>query len=107
MPYDDDDVFCYTYTIFDDDPSSSSGVDWTDHADIEIEADDDDDAVDQVLAIMSAEAAGLRVEDGYRPGYRIYALIWDDEGVIIAQPVYRITAEDLGVDDDYEDDEDN
>lgn len=87
----------YTYTIFDASPQSSSGTEWPTHTDMTIEADDDDEAIDEVRDVMSTEAAGLRPADGYEVGEAIHAIVWDADGTIVGQPTYELTKDDLGV----------
>ena len=85
----------YTYTIFDADPNSSSGTAWPSHDDIEIAADSDADALEVVRDEMCIEASGLNVQDGYDVGQRLYAIVWAEDGTIVGQPTYALTAEDL------------
>jgi hypothetical protein len=85
----------YTYTIYDADPGTSGQCSWPDHDDCEIEADDDDEARDDVRRILESEAAGLSTSDGYEVGQRIYALVWDDDGSVIAQISHELTDDDL------------
>lgn len=92
----------YTYTIFDANPNSSSGTAWPDHQDIEIEADSDEEALDAVIDVMCSEAAGLNPDDGYDVGQLLYAIIWDADGTIVGEPVYRLTADDLGIEEEEE-----
>lgn len=89
----------YTYTIFDANPNSSSGTEWPSHENIKIEADSDDEAIDEVRDVMSTEAAELNTSDGYDVGDTLHAIIWDEDGTIIGTPTYELTAEDLGVED--------
>lgn len=88
----------YTYTIFDGSPNNSSGTEWPDHLNIEIEAASDDEAIDEAIEVMRCEAAGLNVSDDYSVGDTLHAIVWDEDGTIVAQPTYTLTAEDLGVD---------
>lgn len=87
----------YTYTIFDASPQSSSGTEWPTHTDVELEADSDAEAIEEVRDVMSSQAAGLRTEDGYKVGEYIHAIVWDEDGTIIAQPTHELTYENLGV----------
>lgn len=89
-------MMCFTYTIFDADPHQVSGSAWTSHMDRDIEADSDADALDEVRDTMSIEAAGLSPADGYQVGQTLYALVWDADGVLVGEPRYEITEEDLG-----------
>jgi hypothetical protein len=95
----------YVYTIFDANPNDSSGTAWPSHDEIVIEAESDDDVIEEVLDVMGVEAAGLNPDDGYDVGQRLYAIIWDDNDVIVAQLSYKLTAEDLGIDEDDDGDE--
>lgn len=94
----------YTYTVFDANPNSSSGTEWPSHSDIEIEADSDEEAIDDVRDVMSVEAAGLNAEDGYSAGDVLHALVWSEDGTIIGTPTYTLTAEDMGEDDEQDTD---
>lgn len=91
-------ITAYTYTIFDNDPSESDGNRWPSHENLAIDADDDEEAIEDVRDAMSIAAADLNPCDGYEVGQRLYALVWDEHGQIIGTPTYEITAEDLGVD---------
>lgn len=84
----------YQYTIFDADPDSSSGTQWTSHADIELEADSDEAAVAAVRDLLETEAAGLSEIDEYEVGQRIYALIWTPDGTV-EKISHELTADDL------------
>lgn len=95
----------YTYTIFDADPNSSSGTQWPTHEDLEIEADSDDEAIQQVAELMEIEAAGLSPDDDYAVGDRLHALVWADDETIVGAPTYTLTAEDLGIDRGDEDED--
>lgn len=90
----------YTYTIFDADPQSSSGTEWPSHHDLEIEADSDADAIEEVESVMSVQAAGLNPSDGYEAGESIHAIVWAEDGAIVGQPSYELTHEDLGTEED-------
>lgn len=87
----------YTYTIFDADPGVSGPTQWSDHEDVEVEADSDSEAAAHVSAILETEAAGLNPSDGYEVGQTIYALVWGDDGAVVRKLSYEITADDLGV----------
>ena len=73
----------YTYTIFDADPSASSGTAWPTHQDIEIEAASDEDALEAVRDVMSIESAGLSAADGY---------VMVAEDVTVVEPGDRLAA---------------
>lgn len=92
----------YTYTIFDADPNSSSGTEWPSHQDVELEANDDDEALTYVLGKMATEATGLSVSDDYAVGDTIHAIVWSEDGTIVGHPTYELTNEDLGVPTDEE-----
>ena len=87
----------YTYTIFDGNPNSGSGTSWPTHTDIEIEADSHEEALDEVRDIMSTEAAGLSTDDDYEVGQTLYSIVWDSDTIIVGEPTYDLTSEDLGV----------
>lgn len=89
----------YLYTIFDANPNTSSGTAWPTHEDVELEADSDEEAIEEVRDVMSTEAAGLSTSDGYEVGDLLHAIVWDEDGTIIGTPTYELTAEDLGVED--------
>jgi hypothetical protein len=95
-------TYTYTYTIYDSGPHSSSGTAWPTHEDIEIEAGSDEEAIEAVRDIMSTEAAGLNPTDGYDVGQRLYACVWDSDQVIVGEPTYTLTDDDLGVTSDEE-----
>jgi hypothetical protein len=88
-------VSAYTYTVFDGNPAASGGTAWPSHEDRQIDADSDREVLDMVLDIMSTEAAGLSVADGYDVGDRLYAIVWDADAIIVGEPTYALTAEDL------------
>jgi hypothetical protein len=87
----------YTFTIFDANPNSSSGTAWPSHQDEALEADSDEAAIEAVRDVMDVESAGLSCDDGYDVGQRLYAIVWDADGMIVGDPTYELTAEDLGV----------
>ncbi len=94
----------FTYTIFDANPNTSSGTAWDTHTDVEIEADSDQEAIDEVRDVMSIESSGLNAEDGYDVGQELHALVWDADETIVGTPTYEITADDMGI--EVESDED-
>ena len=65
----------YTFTIFDADPQTSGSCAWDAHTDVEIEADDNEEAVEQARDELEIAACGLCRDDGYNEGQRIYALV--------------------------------
>lgn len=87
----------YRYTIFDANPQTSSGTDWPSHSRVELSAASDKDAEDAVCDVMQAEAERgvCRPDDGYKVGQKLYAIIWGDDGQIVGEPTYTLTAEDL------------
>lgn len=87
----------YTYTIFDADPNSSSGTELPDSADIELEADSAEEALELARDELENAAAGLNVSDGYEVGQRLYALVWDHAGQVVGTLTYELTQDDLGV----------
>lgn len=90
-------VATYTYTIFDHNPQSSDGNRWPSHEDITLEADSDEDAVEDVRDAMSIAAADLNPSDGYEPGDVIHAIVWGEDDMIVGQPTYTLTHDDLGL----------
>jgi hypothetical protein len=85
----------YTYTIYDADPNASGNTAWPSHNDLEIEAASDEEAIGDVLDVLEVEAAGLNEADGYAVGQRIYANIWDADGINLKTVSYELTAADL------------
>ena len=85
----------YTFTIFDDNPDTSSGTAWPTHTRVALEADSDTDALAAVREAMAANATGLRPADGYEAGYLLYALVWDSDGVDVGRVTYELTADDI------------
>lgn len=88
----------FTYSIFDSDPSAG-GHAWPSHDDVPIEADSPEEAESDVLDEVQVQAAGLNREDDYDVGDRLYALVWDEYGTVVADPTYDLTEEDLGAED--------
>jgi len=88
----------YTYTIFDSNPHTSAHSSWPTHEDLEIEADDAAEAVDEVRGALSSAALNCQREDGYTVGDLLYALVWDETGLIVGEPTHELTAEELGAD---------
>jgi hypothetical protein len=87
----------YTYTIFDASPQSSSGTEWPTHSDVAVEADSNEEAIEEVRDEMAGEAKGLNPSDGYSVGEDIHAIVWDEDGTIVGQPTYELTYDDLGL----------
>lgn len=85
----------FTYSIFDSDPNTSGDTEWPGHAHAQLRAADLAAAEERVEEIMSS--ASYSEDDGYEVGQTVYAIIWDEDGTIVAEPTYELTAEDLGV----------
>ena len=86
----------YTFTFFDANPHTSSGCEWPDYTDLDIEEESDEEAVSAVRDALEGAAAGLSTEDGYSAGDRVYALAWDEDGVMVADVSYALTEDDVG-----------
>ena len=86
----------YTYSIFDSDPNVNGSA-WPTHDEIDLEAESDEEAVSEVQNILEIKAAGLYACDGYGVGDTLYAIVWDVDGLIVGEPTYDLTYEDLGV----------
>jgi hypothetical protein len=84
----------YTYTIFDSDPAVGGPCAWPSHDGVDIEADSDSEALDDVRDALEIEACGLSAPD-YDVGDRLYATVWGDDGVTVGTITHRLTAEDL------------
>lgn len=84
----------YTYTIYDAHPAQSGSCAWPGHADVALEADTAEEALDEVSDALEVEAAGLSECDGYSAGQRIYAQIELPDGTadIVS---YELTEDDL------------
>jgi hypothetical protein len=89
---DDVAVSMYKYTIFDADPSSNSGTAWWDHQDIAFESYSDDTAAEHALDILEREGRKCIAysPDDYSPGDRIHALVWHEDGGLVATLSYEI-----------------
>jgi hypothetical protein len=87
----------YTYSVFDANPNETGGSVWPHHCQREIEADDDSKAVYEVRTILEECGSTCRPEDGYEVGQKLYSYVWSDDHVIVGEPTYTLTAEDLGV----------
>jgi|GEM_PF-1500036 len=85
----------YRYTVFNADPMSSGGSAWPDRSDVELEADDAAEAAALVEASLAAAASGLSGADGYEVGDTLHALVWDEDGTVVASPKYVLTEDDL------------
>ena len=94
----------YTYTIFDGHPAVSGDSKIPGYEGIAIESASYKSAIEEARDAMSILAAGLSTDDGYEVGDRLHALVWDADGTVVGTPRYTLTAEDLGVEDDGEDD---
>ena len=86
----------YTYSIFDANPSESSGTVWHTHDGIAFTADSEADAILFVTGVLDHEAFRCKTEDGYEVGQSIYALIWDEDGVQLPRLVHELSADELG-----------
>jgi hypothetical protein len=84
----------YTYTIYDSHPAASGPCHWPDHENVEIEADDDAEALADVRTILEVAACGLSA-DGYEVGQRLYASVWDADENDLGLVTIILTAEDL------------
>jgi len=73
----------YTLTIYDSDPCVSGPCAWDEE--IEIEAEDLDEAISLAQGELDSAVIGLEPRDGYRDGQTIYANLEEDSsGVIVA-----------------------
>lgn len=70
-----------TYTIFDSHPGSSGPCSWPSHSGVEIRARDAQGAEKRVRKIARAEG---RTCGAYRPEDRLWYLIWNGDGMIVA-----------------------
>lgn len=86
----------YTYTIFDADPNVSSGGALPDHEDVEIEADDADDALSEARERVARAAKECDRDSSYAAGDRLWVQVWDADGVPVRDASYTITEDDLG-----------
>lgn len=84
----------YAYTIYDRDPSRGPAL--TLAEDVAVEADTEDEAVDELRDAIEVAAAGLSPEDGYAVGDTIVGHL-ECDGVIVRTVTYALTSEDLGV----------
>jgi hypothetical protein len=77
----DDYNYIYTYTIFDCNPSQGGDCSWPSHIDVEVEADNPADALEQALeeAKLEGESRG-----GYSAGDRLWVLVWDKNEQVVA-----------------------
>lgn len=89
----------YTYTIYDADPNSCGGCEWPTHDGLEIEADDNGEAITEVRAALESAALEARPEDGYAIGQTLYAQITGPDETIVATITHELTASDLGLSD--------
>lgn len=62
---------------------------------IELDAESDEDALAAVRDVLDVESAGLSADDGYDVGDLLYALVWDEDGIVVDMPTHEITADDL------------
>lgn len=85
----------FTYTIYDSNPHWNNAGVWPSHQDVDIEADSADEAAEDVQDELDVHAAGLSAVDGYDVGQTLHALVWDEDGQIVAEPTRVLTEEDL------------
>lgn len=76
-------VVVRTYSVFDADPNSSSSGLWHDRTDVPAEGDTLEEAVAFVRGELAECAEGLRADDGYDVGQRLYALLVDADGTTL------------------------
>lgn len=77
-----DEIIYYTYTVFDGNPARAGSCEWDHMSDVEIEVEidsDPDEILDEILADACAEAG-----DEYGEGDRLWAIVWDSDGEIVA-----------------------
>lgn len=86
----------YTYTIFDADPNSSSGCAWPDQTEVEIEARDDEEALDAAREALASAALECG-PDEYDAGQKLHMIVWDEHGVIVGQPTHTLSSDELGI----------
>ncbi len=67
----------YKYTISD---GHGFGSDWEDYSDVEIEAEDDDEAIEQAVSALEVAVAGLGSPD-YEAGDKIYVSLDGPDGI--------------------------
>jgi len=75
----------YTYTFFDGNPASSGPCSWPSHEDVELEADDAKEAVRFVRDTLEGECAALAGSDDYPEGTSVWAMVWDEAGMVVGQ----------------------
>lgn len=94
-------MYSYCYTIFDDNPNTSSGTAWPDYKEKDLIAESDSEAIEIVYEVMEMEAKGLHVKDGYHVNDKLYAIVWfidnNNQNVEVDTITYTITKEDLGL----------
>ena len=72
----------YTYTIFDGNPAEGGPTAWPTYTEVEIMARTPANAVRRVEREMRREGRDC---GAYERGARLWYLIWDSEGLIIAE----------------------
>jgi hypothetical protein len=78
----------YTYTIFDAPPSMSGGTAWPSHENVEVEADSPEEALE--VALSEAEIYGDTCDE-YDDGYVLYVLVWDADGIVVADGTHTVS----------------
>jgi hypothetical protein len=87
----------YAYTIFDANPANSGSVAWPSHDEVEIEASSPEEAL--VAGLKEARKEG-EASGAYNDGDELWVIVWDDDGIIVAEGNIS-----LSTDYDEEDDE--
>jgi hypothetical protein len=87
----------YRYTIYDAFSDGKYDTAWDTHTWVELQAESYAEAREKVFDVMREEAADLSPADGYAAGDALHAIVWDDDGMIVASRTYIITGEDLGI----------
>lgn len=80
----------YTYTIFDANPNQAGGGMWPSHTDVETEADDADEALEEALS--QAEIHGDTCGE-YATGDTLWVLVWDEDGCLVAEGTHDVDVE--------------
>lgn len=80
----------FTYSIFDADPDVSGSA-WPSHDDVEIYAEDEDEAIADAVEVAELEGSAC---GAYETGDRLWVLVWDADDINIAKRVVIVeTAE--------------
>jgi hypothetical protein len=85
----------YFGTIYDTDPTCSTGTGWRDFFNHPLEADCDETALDAVECAMARAAAMLLPSDGYTAGQQLHAAVRRADGSLVGRRTYTITPSDL------------